>query len=240
MLVTHFSSIFQYLRGFILLLSMCIPNLCGIYAQDVNEQAIAVLEIKNSAQLSPFEISILTNEVRGVASKLSGFMVMTKENIDVMLPEGVNVEDCVGKCEVETGRKLGAAFIVTGEVGRIEGQLQLSIRLFNTAEGDLLGQEVVSGSSVREMQSQLKEASNTLFSLLNQSVVSSNVESGSTVFLVLNPPNLRLKLNKTALSKGSLQAKKGGFLLRLKPGKYILRGSASGYLSQEEEFVLTQ
>ena len=51
MLVTHFSSLFQHLRGLILLLSVCTPSLCGIYAQDVNEQAIAVLEIKLSSKV---------------------------------------------------------------------------------------------------------------------------------------------------------------------------------------------
>ena len=127
-----------------------------------NRKRIAVLQFKNSAKLSSFEIAFLTDTVRGVASKFSGFKVMTKENITIMLPE-YDEADYMAESEVKTGRQLGAHFIVTGEVGRINGQLLLSIRLFNTDEGDLLSQEMMYGSSVREMQNQLKKTSNELF-----------------------------------------------------------------------------
>ena len=104
---------------------------------------IAVLDFKNQAGLTSFEISALTGLVRASASQLSGYIVMTTENIRTLLPPDKAPEECIGSCEVETGQMLGAAFIVTGEVGRVEGLLQLSMRIFNTQQGKLLDQQVL-------------------------------------------------------------------------------------------------
>ena len=53
-------------------MSLCLSLfLCSLtvysqgFAQGSSDQAIAVLDVKNSAQLSTFEITVLTNEVRG-------------------------------------------------------------------------------------------------------------------------------------------------------------------------------
>ena len=201
---------------------------------------IAVLDFKNSAQLNTFEVTSLTSIVRGSASRLGGFKVMTKENVTELLPPGTRLEDCVGTCEVETGRLLGAAFIVTGEVGRVEGKIQLSLRLFNTAKGNLLAQEVLISDSVLGLQQKLAGASMSLFSKLSADMISSDVSLGSTVFLTVSPPGVSLELNDSPLSLDQFKKKGAGHLLRLKPGTYTLRGSASGYLDQEERFVLTQ
>ena len=104
-------------------------------AQFQDTRRIAVLDFKNQANLTSFEISAFTGLVRASASQLSGYIVMTTENIRTLLPPDKALEDCIGECEVETGRMLQAAFIVTGEVGRVEGFLQLSMRIFNTQQG---------------------------------------------------------------------------------------------------------
>ena len=73
----------------------CLLNLCTLLcvsltaersaAQD-SARRVAVLDFKNSAGLTSFEITSLTSIVRGSASRLAGYSVMTKENIAVMLP----------------------------------------------------------------------------------------------------------------------------------------------------------
>lgn len=210
-------------------------------AQD-GSRRVAVLEFKNSAGLSSFEITSLTSIVRGSASRLSGYTVMTKENITTLLPPDKKIEDCVGSCEVETGKLIGASFIITGEVGRVESQLQLSIRLFNTEQGSLLGQEVVVGANLLELQQQLGKSSQTLLAKLSVASVESAVSSSSSVLLSVSPPNATLELNggPLYLDDHPKQGDSDARLVRLKPGKYTLRGELNGYLSQEERFVLTE
>ena len=68
--------------------------------------------------ISRDEVSFLTNEVRRVVGYLptERFLVMTKESMAVMIEPGKTLEDCVGQCEVETGRLLNAEWIITGEL----------------------------------------------------------------------------------------------------------------------------
>ena len=208
-------------------------------AQD-SDRRVAVLDFKNSAGLTTFEVTSLTSIVRGSASRLAGYSVMTKENIAVMLPPDKSIEDCVGSCEVETGKLLGAAFVITGEIGRVEGQLQLSMRLFDTAKGSLLGQEVVVGPDMLTVQTELGASSQSLLSKLSVASVGASAESGSAVLLKVSPANVSLSLNDGPLFLDKHPKKGEGYLVRLKPGKYTLRGEASGYLSSEEQFVLVE
>jgi hypothetical protein len=51
--------------------------------------------------------------------------LMTKENILLLLPNGqTDLANCEAGCEVETGRRLGADLIITGELRRV-GNLNL-------------------------------------------------------------------------------------------------------------------
>ena len=207
------------------------------YPQDPTRR-VAVIEFKNSAQLTSFELSALESMVRGSASRLGGYRVMTKENMRILLPPDKAPEDCLGTCEVEMGRLLGAAFIVTGEIGRVEGQLQLSLRLFETSQGSLLSQEIAMASDILTIQQQLNKTSAKLLSKL--SVVSSDSTSvdDSLILLTLSPNQQIISLDGGPLYLKDLPKKGESYLVRLKPGQHILHGEASGYLSQDESFYL--
>ena len=71
-----------------------------------SQKRIAVLDLKNTSQgkVSNEEVSYLSDEIRSMISRLpkSEYIVMTKESMEVMLPEGRSLEDCAGTCEVDT------------------------------------------------------------------------------------------------------------------------------------------
>ena len=94
---------------------------------------IAVLELKNRAQsgVSQTELSYLTNEVRLIMSYLpkDQFLVMTKESMLMLIEPGKTLEDCVGECEVETGRLINADWIITGELLRFGSSIPISYRV---------------------------------------------------------------------------------------------------------------
>ena len=82
------------------------------------KERIAVLDLRNRSGAKDSEVLYLTSLLRQAASRLptSRFSVMTKNNILVLLPPNTKLEDCVGTCAVDTGRRIGAQWILVGEV----------------------------------------------------------------------------------------------------------------------------
>ena len=130
-------------------LYLAISSVAALAAPTPKPQAsrLAVLDFRDDAKLPPFEVASLADSVRGAALN-TPFVVMTKENMLALLPPETKLEECVGECEVEVGRKLGAHYLITGQVGQIDGQLQLLLRLYETLGGSLRGQSTITASSV--------------------------------------------------------------------------------------------
>ncbi len=124
------------------------------------EERVAVLTLRNSTQLEKGEVDYLTGLVRSITAKLlpKRYLVMTQENIVTLLPPDTKIEDCVGECEVDTGRTLGARYIITGEVLRFGKSLRLTLRLHDTESGRLVGSEVAKGKEVEELETPTEEA----------------------------------------------------------------------------------
>lgn len=122
-------------------------------------ERIAVLELMNRApqQVSKDEVSYLTNELRTVASYLpsSKFLVLTQESLEALIDPSMKLEDCVGSCAVETGRIVGARWILTGEVVRFGSSLRVSLKLHDTKSGHFLKGAAVKGKSVEELEQAL-------------------------------------------------------------------------------------
>ena len=153
-----FSVFYKWALGFCL---MILPSLT--FAQKKTQQRrIAILELSNRTkqQVSLEEINFLTNEMRRVAGYLpsADFLVMTKESIEVLIDPSQSIEDCVGVCEVETGRLLGADWILTGEVIRFGRSLRVSIKLHETKSGQYLAGESLKGKEVEDLEVPIQQS----------------------------------------------------------------------------------
>ncbi len=126
---------------------------------------IAVLEFRNPAGLAEQEVDYITDLARGAALRLPSnrFFVMTRENILQQLPPGTDLGACIGECEVETGRNVGADFVLTGEVIRFGASLRASMKLHDTKTGRLLGSERASGARVDALEAPVEKAAARLF-----------------------------------------------------------------------------
>ena len=122
-------------------------------------ERLAVLELVNRApqQVSRDEVSYLTNELRTVASYLPSpkYLVLTQESLEALIDPSMKLEDCVGSCAVETGRIVGARWILTGEVVRFGSSLRVSLKLHDTQSGHFLKGAAVKGKSVEELEQDL-------------------------------------------------------------------------------------
>jgi hypothetical protein len=98
---------------------------------------------------------------------------MTKENMLELLPRGKTLEQCKGECEVETGRLLGASYVLTAKITRIGTGLRLMVKLHDTKTGTLMASEQFSGEDEAEIEKDIlrADAPDIFFPLVQQSTV---------------------------------------------------------------------
>ncbi|MBQ2559934.1 MAG: PEGA domain-containing protein [Fibrobacter sp.] len=132
---------------------------------------VAVLETsadgsaKDGVSLS--DRQYLTNVLREQAVKelpaVQNYTIMTRENIQQMLPPGKAIEDCEGSCLVETGKNIAADFICQARVGRFGKSLTLSAELYETAGNKLIASFNGRGENVEELLELIKKESPAFF-----------------------------------------------------------------------------
>ncbi|MEC7984557.1 MAG: SUMF1/EgtB/PvdO family nonheme iron enzyme [Myxococcota bacterium] len=110
---------------------------------------LAVLEFQG-AGIDPNLLQLLTDEVRtGIVhvtkgEKIKGekLIIMTRENMmQVLKDQGLSAEDCVGECEVEIAKNIGADYVISGNVTKIGTLFALVVKLHSTADSNLLASE---------------------------------------------------------------------------------------------------
>ena len=74
----------------------------------------------------------LTGQVRRTISDPTAYRTLSSENVEALLPEGTELEDCSDMCSVNIGRTVGADWVVAGKVR--EGKY-LSLEVFRSLEG---------------------------------------------------------------------------------------------------------
>ncbi|MFN3199656.1 MAG: hypothetical protein ACE366_14720 [Bradymonadia bacterium] len=157
------------LTSLLLGVALCLSGHASAQSKGKVEK-IAVLNLGNGASLSPTEIIYLTDQVRGAALRLDQkkFLVMTRENILEMLPPGVDLASCETDCEVETGRNIGADYLVTGEVIRFGAKLKASLRIYDTRSAALIGQTSGSAARLEALERPVVAAASKLFRTLEK------------------------------------------------------------------------
>ena len=98
-------------------------------------QVIAVLEFRD--EVPPAErinTAYLADQVRAAAKEiLPSMKVITRENMLVLLQaSGKDLANCEGECEVDTGRRIGADVVVSGELLKFGTQYKLNMKLHDT------------------------------------------------------------------------------------------------------------
>lgn len=115
---------------------------------------LAVLDFKSfTKELQAEQVRYFTDVVRDATVKTSPEVhVMTRENLLVLLQAtGKDAANCEGECEVDTGRRIGADAVVSGEILKVGSRYKLSLKLHETKEGRLLSTAVASGKSIDEL-----------------------------------------------------------------------------------------
>jgi len=132
----------------------------------VRGKRLAVLEFQGK-NLDPDILMTFSDAVRGGALQgldPYGVVVMTRENIQVRLRDMGKQECGEGDCEIETARNMGADYVITGKVVRMEQLYVVVLKLHETQIGSLLGTGTVDGASQVELMRSLRERGRQLTS----------------------------------------------------------------------------
>lgn len=129
---------------------------------------VAVLETTaGSGVITLEEKQYLTDVFRSEAVKVlpaeQNYTIMTRENIQQMLPPGKSIEECEGNCLVETGKNIAADYICQARVGSFGGALTLSAELYETAGNKLIATINGQGANVNELLVIIKDKSPDFF-----------------------------------------------------------------------------
>ena len=131
------------------------------------QQRLAVLEFEVGKGLEVDRIFFSDAVREAVGARAPQLFVMTRESTEVLLQgSGKTAADCAGECEVETGRSLGADYVVSGRITRLGTRLVLSMRLHGTADGRLLKAATAMGKDVDALVDESKKAIDQLLSAL--------------------------------------------------------------------------
>ena len=124
---------------------------------------LAVLEFATqltAAEKQDADPQYFSDVVRAQAlDELPDARLMTRENMTVLLEAaGKDLAACEGECEVDTGRKLGADYVITGRLLKVGSSFKLDLKLHATADGRLLQGAVAAGKSVDDLDAALPAA----------------------------------------------------------------------------------
>jgi TolB-like protein len=153
-----------------------IPILALLLAATAAQAAntLAVLEIIPKSELdsvSITEMRHLTDELRRqavLALPREGYTVLTRDNIIALIPPDEEEAECLAQsCAVDIGRAIGAEYISQGSIGNFGGELSVSIELYETMSGKLLGSIVMESRDVRGLLVAIREQAPALFARIN-------------------------------------------------------------------------
>ena len=130
---------------------------------------VAVLETTRDDEnlLDYKECQFLTDKLRQMAimelPSTSGYTIMTRENINTMLPPGKSVEECEGSCLVETGKNISADYVAQGRVSHFGSMVTLTVELYETASGKLVSSFAVQSENAVGLLKEIEERAAPLF-----------------------------------------------------------------------------
>jgi len=120
---------------------------------------LAVLEFQGKSLdqdvLMTFSDTVRGGALQGLEGR--GVVVMTRENMLVLLRDMGKKECGEGECEVETARNIGADYVVSGKVVRMEQIYVVTLKLHETQGGSLIGTDTVEAASQVELLRALRE-----------------------------------------------------------------------------------
>jgi len=161
-------------------------------------QTLAVLEIipaVEDIEITYAEYRHMTDELRrqAVQTLPSGsYAVLTRDNMFSLLPPDEEEAMCLAEsCAIDIGRAIGAEFISQGKIDKFGGDFSLSIELYETMGGKLIGSIVMESKDVKGLIDAIRKQAPGLFSKIKFSGQSTSrfsltaIQKSNTFYIAL-------------------------------------------------------
>jgi len=117
-------------------------------------------------KLVPFaQRRLLARKLRALArGYLPEVRIITEENIEVLMAaQGKELAACEGACEIETGRRLGADVIVSGEISRQRAGLLLFLSAHRPRDASFVDSASITGADAEGLSEALEKSAARFF-----------------------------------------------------------------------------
>lgn len=197
-------------------------------------QRVAVLPIDGEAVELTARLS-LTDQVRRMGLTFlvpsSEYRILTRENLETMLPPGKTMADCVGECAIMTARQMKVDFVITGQVVQIEGQLRLNLGVYATNTATPLANITAGGDSPVRLEVDLTRKLHRVFTAVLDHVGGTNGQRQSvgdivTVEFRSEPAGATVTVDGRTLCETPCKED-------LEVGRYRVSMAKVGYVSKE-------
>ena len=148
---------------------------------------LAVLEIIPSSEVEELTISefrLLSDELRRQAVNIlpaKEFTVLTRDGIIALIPPDEEEAKCLAEsCAVDIGRAIGAEYISAGRIAKFAGKLSLTVELYETMGGRLLGSFLTYGTGIEGLMETIKAESPAMFEKVKAHYFLSNEKPEAT------------------------------------------------------------
>lgn len=119
---------------------------CAFTGARAQTSRLAVLEALGPGE--PAHLARLTDLARAAAQAgLPDVLVLTRDNLEALLPPGVALADCDAECEVDAGRFVGADWVLGLRITPVPSGHTVTATLFDTREGLLVGHGTAQASA---------------------------------------------------------------------------------------------
>ena len=163
---------------------------------------VAVLQMETQESHSSLE-NVVSEEIRILTLNYlpnSEFSLMTKENMMVIMSDNnVNASCIQGSCEVDLGRNIGADWVVSGQLNSVQSEFFFSLKLHETANGELIGAVSTQADDYKNLLGQLPAMTHHLLAQGRQGLLNNQPMSLETISI--NGTSFTLGCKPEALKK---------------------------------------
>jgi len=145
----------------------------------------AVLEIvpKSEVNASITEMRHLTDELRrqAILTLPESYTVLTRDNIISLIPtDEAEAKRLAESNVIDIGRAIGAEYISQGSIGEFGEDMNLSVELYETMNGKLLGSIVIESHDIKGLLAAIREQAPNLFSKIPKNAMQTKNAQTST------------------------------------------------------------
>jgi len=182
--------------------------------------SVAVLETIPYGETSITRVERLhiTDKIREVVRDhydTSQYMVMTRENINVLLPPDRPLEECEGGCIVETGRNISADKVMQATISMFAGKYAVSIYYHDTRSGQLIN---TASSIYPTKENLLQNIPSDVLKLFGKTIPKATICSKSQYYDEINNKCINAYPNSTWIGNGEYKCNDG--FLDVESGRY--------------------